>query len=68
MKYVRADVQTSLVEELLNYKNVSLLLNYVNYFGKIKKSYYKGISRRQQNKLSNAIKKARHMGLLSFVR
>ena len=52
----------------LDYKNVPLLLCFVNYFGKIKKSYYKGVCRKHQAQLSNCIKKARHMGLMAFSR
>jgi small subunit ribosomal protein S18 len=54
--------------EEIDYKNVPLLLNYVDYFGKIKKSYYKGVSRKYQAKLARSIKRARHMALLSFTR
>jgi len=52
----------------LNYKNIPLLLTYVDYFGKIKKSYYKGTCRRHQAELATEIKHARHMALMSFVR
>jgi small subunit ribosomal protein S18 len=53
---------------ILNYKNSALFLNHVNYFGKIKKSYYSGTCRKHQAELSSNIKRARHMGLLAFTR
>jgi small subunit ribosomal protein S18 len=71
MKFIRSDMDCpfkSTKGAEINYKNIPLLLQYVDYFGRIKKSYYKGISRKYQAKLSNAIKKARHMGLLAFTR
>lgn len=71
MKFVSKDLscpfQATKGKEI-DYKNVGLLLESVDYFGKIKKSYYKGISRRFQAKLAQSIKRARHMGLIAFVR
>jgi small subunit ribosomal protein S18 len=71
MKFVRPEMHCPFVSSKgkeINYKNVPLLLEYVDYFGRIKKSYYKGVSRRYQAKIAQEIKKARHMGLLAFVR
>lgn len=71
MKYVRPELKCPFKGtqgKEINYKNVPLLLEYVDYFGRIKKSYYKGVSRKYQAKLAKAIKQARHMGLLSFTR
>ncbi len=70
MKFVSPDLKCPFkgTKDEINYKNTPLLLKFVDYFGKIKKSYYKGVSRKYQAKLANAIKKARHMGLLVFTR
>lgn len=71
MKFVDPSLQCPFMANKgkdIDYKNAGLLLSYVDYFGKIKKSYYKGISRRYQAKLAQAIKRARHMGLMAFVR
>jgi len=71
MKYISKNLacpfnaDTSLT---INYKNVGLLLSYVDYFGRIKKSYFKGTTRKNQALMAKAIKKARHMGLMNFTR
>jgi small subunit ribosomal protein S18 len=54
--------------ETINYKNVELLKKYITKFGKITPRYYTGVSLKNQKKLSNAIKKARIMALLPFVK
>ncbi|MBT4936731.1 ribosomal protein S18 [Candidatus Peregrinibacteria bacterium] len=53
---------------ILNYKNAPLLLQSVDYFGKIKKSYYQGTCRKHKKISSQCIKRSRHMGLLAFTR
>lgn len=71
MKYVSKDVTcrfTPSKGKEIDYKNIPLLLEFVDYFGRIKKSYYKGTNRKYQLQLAKAIKRARHMGLLAFVR
>lgn len=52
----------------VDYKNLPLLRNIVSYYGKIKPRRYTGLSARQQRLAAAAVKKARIMGLLFFVR
>lgn len=52
----------------VDYKNLPLLRNVTSYYGKIKPRRYTGLSARQQRQVSTAIKRARVMGLLFFVR
>ncbi|MCT4592617.1 MAG: 30S ribosomal protein S18 [Candidatus Gracilibacteria bacterium] len=52
----------------IDYKNVSLLKKYITYFSKIKPRYYTGTCLRHQKKLAVAIKRARHLALLPFVK
>lgn len=71
MKYVDSSKTCAFCSHtdiILDYKNAPALLPFVDYFGKIKKSYYQGTCRVHQHRLANAIKKARHMGLLAFTR
>lgn len=57
-----------LAEENIDYKNVELLKKYITKFGKIVPRYYSGVCLKNQKKLSNAIKKARIMALIPFVK
>lgn len=52
----------------IDYKNVELLSKYITKFGKIVPRYYSGVSLKNQKKLSTAIKRARMMALLPFVK
>jgi small subunit ribosomal protein S18 len=52
----------------INYKNVELLKKYTTKFGKIVPRYYSGVTLKNQKKLANAIKKARVMALIPFVK
>ncbi len=52
----------------INYKNVELLKKYITKFGKIVPRYYSWVSLRNQKKLAKAIKQARIMALLPFVK
>lgn len=52
----------------IDYKDAELLRKYVSKYGKIVPRYYTGVSLKYQKMLSTAIKRARHMGLLKFVR
>jgi len=52
----------------VDYKNIPLLRNITSYYGKIKPRRYTGLSARQQRQAATAIKKARIMGMLFFVR
>lgn len=71
MKYVSKNKKCFFRENWIkeiDYKNIPLLLKFVDYFGKIKKSYYTWTSRNMQKQLASAIKRARQMSLLCFVR
>lgn len=71
MKYVNNTKKCYFKENWIiniDYKNIPLLLNFVDYFWKIKKSYYNGNSRKMQSRLAQSVKRARHMGLIAFVR
>ncbi len=52
----------------IDYKNVELLKKYITKFGKIVPRYYSGVTLKNQKKLSKAIKRARIMALLPFVK
>lgn len=57
-----------LADENIDYKNVELLKKYVTKFWKITPRYYSWVSLKNQKKLANAIKKARIMALIPFVK
>lgn len=52
----------------IDYKNVELLKKYITKFGKIVPRYYSGVSLKNQKKLAQAIKRARIVALLPFVK
>jgi len=52
----------------IDYKDVDLLSKYITKFGKIVPRYYSHVSLKNQKKLSTAIKRARIMALLPFVK
>jgi len=52
----------------IDYKDVELLKKYITKFGKITPRYYTGVCLKNQKKLSIAIKRARIMRLLPFVK
>jgi small subunit ribosomal protein S18 len=52
----------------IDYKNVELLKKYITKFGKIVPRYYSKVSLKNQKKLARAIKRARMMALLPFVK
>ena len=52
----------------IDYKNVELLKKYITKFGKIVPRYYSWVCLKNQKKLSNAIKRARIMALIPFVK
>ena len=54
--------------QYIDYKDAELLRKYVSKYGKIVPRYYTGVSLKYQKMLSVAIKRARQMGLLMFVR
>ncbi len=52
----------------IDYKNVELLKKYITKFGKIVPRYYSGVCLKNQKKLATAIKRARVMALIPFVK
>lgn len=52
----------------IDYKNIRLLRRFMSQFGRIVPKYYSGVCLKHQKKLSNAIKRAREMALLLYVR
>lgn len=56
------------MEEKINYKNISLLEKYISTRGRIMPSSRTGICRKNQRKLSLAIKQARQLALLPYAR
>jgi small subunit ribosomal protein S18 len=52
----------------VDYKDLRLLRFVTSYYGKIKPRRYTGLTARQQRQAATAIKKARIMGLLFFVK
>lgn len=52
----------------IDYKNVELLSKYITKFWKIIPRYYSWVSLKNQKRLSQAIKRARIMALLPFVK
>jgi small subunit ribosomal protein S18 len=54
-------------DEEINYKNLKLLNKYISERGKITPSRVSGVSAKKQRKLSQAVKRARNLALLSFI-
>ncbi len=54
--------------KVIDYKNIALLEKYVSERGKILPSRITGVSAKNQRELAVAIKRARVIGLLPFVR
>jgi len=52
----------------IDYKNKKLLEGFVTERGKIVPSRISGVSQKDQRKLATAIKRARHLGIIPFVR
>jgi small subunit ribosomal protein S18 len=52
----------------IDYKNTDLLKKYITKFGKIVPRYYSGVSLKNQKKLAKAVKRARIMALIPFVK
>ena len=51
---------------VIDYKNVRLLEKYISEKGKIIPSRITGVSRKKQNELAKAIKRARFLSLMSY--
>lgn len=52
----------------IDFKNVKLLKQFVDRFGRIKPRYYTGASLKHQKRLARAIKTARQVDLMPYVR
>lgn len=52
----------------IDYKDIKTLGHYITERGKIVPSRISGVSQKDQRELATAIKRARHLGLLPFVR
>ncbi len=52
-------------DAVIEYKNVELLQKFINDRGKIHSRRVTGVSAKEQRLVSNAIKRARHLGLLN---
>lgn len=51
----------------IDYKDIQTLKHFVNGFQRIKARYYSGVCLKHQKRMSNAIKRARHVALMPFV-
>ena len=51
---------------LIDYKDIKLLTRYITEKGKIMPSRITGVSKKKQKQLSNAIKRARFLSLISY--
>ena len=54
--------------KVIDYKDVKMLGHYITERGKIVPSRISGVSQKDQRLWARAIKRARHLGLLPFVR
>ncbi len=52
----------------IDYKDAATLAQYITYYRSIQSRFHTGTCLKHQKRLANAIKKARIMGLLPFVR
>lgn len=52
----------------IDYKDPKLLAQYITYYRSIQSRFHTGVSHKMQRRLATAIKRARIMGLLPFVR
>lgn len=64
IKYLNFEKQ----KQILNYKNIFLLRKYISIEGKILPQRLTGLTSKNQRYLAKAIKNARIMGFLPFVR
>lgn len=54
--------------DYVDYKNIKLIKQFTDRFGRIKARYYTGTCLHHQKQLATAIKNARYMDLMPFVR
>lgn len=54
--------------EDIDYKNVKMLRRFMSQYGRIVPRYYSGVCLKHQKRLANAVKLAREMALLRYVR
>lgn len=52
----------------IDYKNTEVLEKFLTPFGKIMPADRTGVARKNQRKLTNAVKRARFMGLLPYIK
>ena len=52
----------------IDYKEAGVLSQYISYYRSIQSRFHTGVCLKHQKQLASAIKKARVMGLLPFVR
>lgn len=52
----------------IDYKNIRLLRTHMSQYGRIVPKYYSGLCVIHQKRMANAIKRAREMALLPYVR
>ena len=57
-----------LKDKVIDYKDIRTLSRYISERGKIMPSRISGVPQKDQRRLTQAIKRARHLGLLPFVR
>jgi small subunit ribosomal protein S18 len=57
-----------LKDKVIDYKDIKTLSRFITERGKIVPARISGVSQKDQRQLSTAIKRARHLGLLPFVR
>lgn len=54
--------------DYIDYKDAHIISQYVTFYRSIQSRFHTGVSLKMQKRLASAIKKARQMGLLSYVR
>lgn len=52
----------------IDYKNIRLLKRFISQYGRIVPRYYSGVCLQHQKRVSGAIKLAREMAMLAYVR
>ena len=57
-----------LKDKVIDYKDIKTLSRFITERGKIVPARISGVSQKDQRELAKAIKRARHLGLLPFVR